>query len=369
LDYWHLLIDFHFYCGFAMTPLDSVPIYKITMDIIVYAFTRQLLFLLPTEVSHRVALTSLSFAYKTGLLAFFSPPIASQPKQVMGLTFPNAVGLAAGLDKNGDYIDALGQLGFGFVEVGTVTPRAQSGNEKPRLFRLPAVGGIINRMGFNNKGVDNLLGNVKRSGFKGVLGINIGKNKNTSEENAVDDYLVCLEKVYSHADYITINISSPNTPGLRDLQFGETLKNLLRDLKFKQRELTKLQDRYVPLVVKIAPDMDDAAIESLANTFIEFSIDGVIVTNTTISREGVENCTDGSEQGGLSGRPLKDKADHTLQVIATHLKQKIPLIAVGGISSAADAEKKIQLGASLVQIYTGFIYQGPALVHECVERI
>ena len=339
------------------------------MALMPYGIVKKILFMFNTETAHELSLKGLNCLYRFGLIKLFFGKNKLKPVNVMGINFPNRVGLAAGLDKDGEYFQALSECGFGFVEIGTVTPLAQDGNEKPRLFRLVSAEAIINRMGFNNKGVDNLLSNVKRSGFKGVLGINIGKNKNTSEENAVDDYLVCLEKVYSHADYITINISSPNTPGLRDLQFGETLQNLLRDLKFKQRELTKLQDRYVPLVVKIAPDMDDAAIESLANTFIEFSIDGVIVTNTTISREGVENCTDGSEQGGLSGRPLKDKADHTLQVIAAHLEQKIPLIAVGGISSADDAEKKIQLGASLVQIYTGFIYQGPALVHECVERI
>jgi len=339
------------------------------MALMPYGIVKKILFMFNPETAHELSLKGLNYLYRFKLIKLFFGKNKLKPVNVMGINFPNRVGLAAGLDKDGEYFQALSECGFGFVEIGTVTPLAQDGNEKPRLFRLVSAEAIINRMGFNNKGVDNLLGNVKRSGFKGVLGINIGKNKNTSEKNAVDDYLVCLEKVYSHADYITINISSPNTPGLRDLQFGETLQNLLRDLKFKQRELTKLQDRYVPLVVKIAPDMDDAAIESLANTFIEFSIDGVIVTNTTISREGVENCTDGSEQGGLSGRPLKDKADHTLQVIATHLKQKIPLIAVGGISSADDAEKKIQLGASLVQIYTGFIYQGPALVHECVERI
>jgi len=339
------------------------------MALMPYGLIRKILFMFDAEAAHDLSLRSLNFLYKLKLINFLFGKSKLKPVNVMGINFPNRVGLAAGLDKDGEYFQALSKCGFGFVEIGTVTPLAQIGNEKPRLFRLVAAEAIINRMGFNNKGVDNLIKNVKESGFKGVLGINIGKNKNTSEENAVNDYIVCFEKVYSHADYVTINISSPNTPGLRDLQFGETLQNLLRDLKFKQRELTQQQDRYVPIVVKVAPDMDDDAIESLAATFIEYSIDGVIVSNTTISRDGLDNVIDSDQQGGLSGRPLKDKADHSLQVMAAHIDKKIPIIAVGGISSADDAEKKIKLGASLIQIYTGFIYQGPKLVHECVDRV
>jgi len=339
------------------------------MALMPYALVKKILFMFNPESAHELSLRGLNFLDRLNLINLFFGKNKLKPVNVMGINFPNRVGLAAGLDKDGEYFQALSKCGFGFVEIGTVTPLAQEGNEKPRLFRLLGAEAIINRMGFNNKGVDNLLENVKRSAFKGVLGINIGKNKNTPEENAVEDYLICLEKVYAHADYITINISSPNTPGLRNLQFGETLDKLLRDLKFKQRELTQQQDRYVPLVVKIAPDMDDNAIEALANTFIKFSIDGVIVSNTTLSREGVENLPDANQQGGLSGKPLKNKADHSLQVMAAHLNKKIPVIAVGGISSGEDAEKKIQLGASLVQIYTGFIYQGPGLVHECAERI
>ncbi len=339
------------------------------MALVPYGLVRKILFMFNPETAHELSLKSLNYAYKFNLIGFLFGKSKLKPVNVMGISFPNRVGLAAGLDKDGECFQALSACGFGFVEIGTVTPLPQTGNDKPRLFRLVAAQAIINRLGFNNKGVDNLLENVKRSEFKGVLGINIGKNKNTSEENAANDYLICLEKVYAHADYITINISSPNTPGLRDLQFGESLNNLLRDLKFKQRELTQQQDRYVPLVVKVAPDMDDDAIESLAKTFIEYAIDGVIVSNTTLSRDGVEGLTDGDQQGGLSGMPLKAKADHSLQVMAAHLHKKIPVIAVGGISSAEDAENKIQLGASLVQIYTGFIYQGPALVHACVERI
>ncbi|VAW58471.1 Dihydroorotate dehydrogenase (quinone) [hydrothermal vent metagenome] len=339
------------------------------MALMPYGLVKKILFMFNPESAHELSLRGLNLLYRSNLINLFFGKNKLKPVNVMGINFPNKVGLAAGLDKDGEYFQALSACGFGFVEIGTVTPLAQVGNDKPRLFRLVSAEAIINRMGFNNKGVDNLLENVKRSSFKGVLGINIGKNKNTSEENSVNDYLVCLEKVYSHADYITINISSPNTPGLRNLQFGEALNNLLRDLKFKQRELTQQQDRYVPLVVKIAPDMDDNDIESLANTFIEYSIDGVIVSNTTLSRDGVENMADGNQQGGLSGKPLKEKADHSLQVMAAHLNKKIPIIAVGGISSAEDAELKIKLGASLVQIYTGFIYQGPALVHECVNKI
>lgn len=339
------------------------------MALMPYGLVKKILFQFNPETAHELSLRGLNLLHKFNLLPTLFGKSKLKPVNVMGINFPNRVGLAAGLDKDGEYFQALSKCGFGFVEIGTVTPVAQPGNEKPRLFRLVDANAIINRMGFNNKGVDNLLENVKGSGFKGVLGINIGKNKDTSEENAVHDYLICLEKVYSHADYVTINISSPNTPGLRNLQFGETLQNLLRDLKFKQRELTQQQDKYVPLLIKVAPDMDDNEIESLAKTFIEYSIDGVIVSNTTLSREGVENLADGNQQGGLSGAPLKDKADHALQVMASHLDKKIPIIAVGGISSADHAEKKIQLGASLVQIYTGFIYQGPKLVHECVERI
>jgi len=339
------------------------------MALLPYGLVKQVLFRFNPETSHELSLKGLNLLHKLNLISFLFGKTKRKPVVVMGINFPNRVGLAAGLDKDGEYFQALSECGFGFVEIGTVTPVAQDGNEKPRLFRLTEAQAIINRMGFNNKGVDHLLGQVKNSSFKGVLGINIGKNKYTSEENAINDYLICFEKVYEHADYVTINVSSPNTPGLRDLQFGDSLNNLLRDLKSKQKELTKQLDRYVPIVVKVAPDMDDEAIESVAETFIKHAIDGVIVSNTTVSRHGVEGLKNADEQGGLSGVPLKDKADHALQVMASHLKGDIPIIAVGGISSADNAEKKIQLGASLVQIYTGFIYQGPSLVHACVDRL
>ncbi len=339
------------------------------MTLIPYGSVKKILFMFEPETAHEMSLRGLNILYKFKLIHLFFGKVSLKPVNVMGISFPNRVGLAAGLDKDGEYFQALSDCGFGFVEIGTVTPLAQDGNEKPRLFRLVKAQAIINRMGFNNKGVDNLLKNVKRSAFKGVLGINIGKNRNTPEEKAVDDYLLCLEKVYEHADYIVINISSPNTPGLRNLQFGENLKNLLGDLKFKQKELIQQYDKYVPLVIKIAPDMSDEEIETLAKTFIEYSIDGVIISNTTLARDGVEHLPNADQQGGLSGRPLKQKSDHTLQTMAFHLNKKIPIIAVGGISSAADAQKKIELGASLVQIYTGFIYQGPGLVHDCVYKI
>lgn len=332
-----------------------------------YTFIRQLLFLFPAETSHYVAMTSLSLAYKTGLLTFFSPTIASNPKQVMGLTFPNAVGLAAGLDKNGDYIDALGQLGFGFVEVGTVTPRAQSGNEKPRLFRLPKAGGIINRMGFNNKGVDYLVEKVKQSSYQGIIGINIGKNLATTVENAVDDYLICLRKVYAYADYITVNISSPNTPGLRSLQAGDELGRLLSRLKQEQQRLEDKHKRYVPLAVKVAPDLSDAEIEDIAAVLKANRIDALIATNTTLARDNVVGLMHSTEQGGLSGLPVKAMSTSVIEKFKQHLQNQIPIIGVGGIASATDAVDKMEAGAALVQVYTGFIYQGAGLITQSVK--
>ncbi len=343
------------------------------MALLPYPILRQILFRFNPETAHELSLKGLKLAHRLGLIPLLFGKAAGQmnkpPVKVMGINFPNRVGLAAGLDKNGEYFQALSACGFGFVEIGTVTPLPQPGNDKPRLFRLQSAQAIINRMGFNNHGVDYLVEQVKRSGFKGVLGINIGKNKITPEEEAINDYITCLEKVYEHADYVTINISSPNTPGLRDLQHGEALQNLLRGLKAKQKALTLQFDKSVPLVVKIAPDIDDEGLKALADTFIEEQVDGVIISNTTLSRDGVEGLADADQAGGLSGMPLKDRADHVLEVMATYLDKRIPIIAVGGISSADNAEKKIELGASLVQIYTGFIYQGPALVHACVERL
>lgn len=339
------------------------------MDFNPYLLLKSALFKLDAETAHNLALKGLKLLHKLKLSSLILGKTQRAPISVMGIEFPNPVGLAAGLDKNGDYFDALADCGFGFVEIGTVTPRPQAGNPQPRLFRIPDAEAIINRMGFNNKGVDHLLERVKKTRYQGVLGINIGKNFDTPVEKASADYLIGLRKVYPYADYVTVNISSPNTPGLRDLQFGEALEQLLSVLKDEQKKLSEQYGHYVPLVVKIAPDMDDASISRLADTLIQYEIDGVIATNTTSSRQGVEGLPHAEEQGGLSGKPVRDKADHVLQVLAAHLDNAIPIIAAGGISSADDAQRKVQLGASLVQIYTGFIYQGPNLVRECVQRL
>lgn len=337
------------------------------MGLNLYPLIRNLLFKLDAEKAHNLGLKGLKLSDNLKLNPLFFGKNKSLPTTVMGIDFPNPVGLAAGLDKNGDYFESLSSCGFGFVEIGTVTPEPQPGNPQPRIFRLPEAEAIINRMGFNNKGVDYLVDRVKAENFDGVLGINIGKNFATPVENALDDYLTCLRKVYQHADYVTVNISSPNTPGLRDLQFGDPLNKLLAGLKNEQQKLSDQFGRYVPLAVKIAPDMDDNALKALADTFVQFEIDGVIATNTTSSRQGVEDLQYGNEQGGLSGKPVRDKSDHVLQVLAAHLQKVLPVIAVGGISSGEDALNKMRLGASLVQVYTGFIYQGPGLIHECVR--
>ncbi|MBV1891893.1 MAG: quinone-dependent dihydroorotate dehydrogenase, partial [Gammaproteobacteria bacterium] len=284
-------------------------------------------------------------------------------------TFPNPVGLAAGLDKNGDYFNALSELGFGFVEIGTITPRPQPGNPQPRLFRLPEYQAIINRMGFNNLGVDHLVAQVRERQFKGVLGINIGKNFDTPVEKASDDYRLCMEKVYAYADYIAVNISSPNTPGLRDLQHAEQLDELLAILKQTQTRLADEQGRYVPLALKIAPDLDDEQIADMARQLIKHGIDGVIATNTTLSRELVKRSPLAGEQGGLSGWPVRERATEVVGKLAKELDGALPIIGVGGIASGADACDKIKAGASLVQVYTGFIYRGPALITEAAEAL
>jgi dihydroorotate dehydrogenase len=292
----------------------------------------------------------------------------------MGIDFPNPVGLAAGLDKNGDYIEGLAALGFGFIEIGTITPRPQPGNPQPRLFRLPQASAIINRMGFNNKGVDYLIDRVKAAQpflqkNNIVLGINIGKNKDTPAENAVDDYLICMRKAYRYASYITVNLSSPNTPGLRDLQFGEPLKQLLARLKQEQQLLAVQYGRYVPLAVKIAPDMAIDDIREVAAALIDNQLDGVIATNTTIARDAVKDLPHGDEAGGLSGAPLTKKSTEVIRALAQELNGKLPIIGVGGIMSGADATEKFAAGAQLLQIYTGFIYRGPALVGEAVSAV
>lgn len=331
-----------------------------------YSLARPLLFSLAPERAHELTLSLLKSAHKVGAMR---QKIAPKPVTCMGIEFPNPVGLAAGLDKNGAYIDALAALGFGFIEIGTITPKPQAGNPQPRLFRIPEAKAIINRMGFNNDGVDQLVENVKAAKFKGVLGINIGKNATTPVEDAVSDYLICLEKVYAYASYITVNISSPNTKNLRSLQSGHALTELLETLKKRQLELAQEHQHYVPLVLKVAPDLEQSDIQFIASQLLEFKIDGLIVTNTTLSREGVEGLPFGDEVGGLSGAPVFEKSTACLAAFAKILKDQIPLIGVGGILSGEQAVAKQQAGASLVQIYSGMIYTGPVLIKDCVDAM
>jgi dihydroorotate dehydrogenase len=334
-----------------------------------YSLLRPALFALDAENAHHLTLNGLNTAHQLGLLALTQPRPADDPRTVMGLTFPNPVGLAAGLDKNGDCIDALGALGFGFIEIGTVTPLPQPGNPKPRLFRLPEVQGIINRMGFNNDGVDALIANVKRASYRGILGINIGKNAATPIEKAADDYLIGLRKVYPHASYVTVNISSPNTKNLRQLQGGNELDALLAQLRAEQIKLADTHGKYVPLAVKIAPDLDLDQIREIAALLMRHQIDAVIATNTTLSRDGVEHLPHGHETGGLSGAPVREKSTAVIRALATELDGALPIIGVGGILNGEDAVEKIRAGASLVQIYSGLIYRGPALVAECCAAL
>lgn len=335
----------------------------------IYPLLRTVLFMFDPERAHAISMAMLELAYRMKLSRLLFGKRKYAPVKVMGLEFPNSVGLAAGLDKNGDHIDALAACGFGFIEIGTVTPKPQPGNPKPRLFRLVKDEAIINRMGFNNEGVEYLVNKVKASKRDCIIGINIGKNRDTPLEHAVDDYVIAFEQVYPHADYITVNISSPNTPGLRDLQHGEELNRLLQTLKQRQRQLREEYDSYKPLLVKIAPDLADEEIRQLANTLLENKVDGVIATNTSNQRPNLKSTILASEQGGLSGRPIQPQSDHVLAVLVDELNGKMPVIAVGGIMSAADAQRKIQSGASLVQVYTGFIYAGPRLVSDISDKI
>jgi dihydroorotate dehydrogenase len=334
-----------------------------------YSHLRKVLFALDPERAHHLSLDAIGAAERLGLLSLFAKPVADDPVELMGLTLPNPVGLAAGLDKNAQAFNGLGALGFGFVEVGTVTPRAQPGNPQPRLFRLQEAEAIINRMGFNNLGVNYLVEQVQRRRYAGVLGINVGKNLDTPVERAADDYCFCMERVYPYADYITANVSSPNTKGLRDLQFGESLNRLLDTIKEKQRRLAQRSDRYVPLAIKIAPDMDEAAVSQIAEALRKYEIDGVIATNTTVDKSAVAQLPHGNEEGGLSGRPLAEKSTRVIALLAKELRGEIPIIGVGGIFDGASAAEKIRAGARAVQIYTGFIYRGPALVKEAAEGI
>lgn len=328
-----------------------------------YEIARPFLFSLSAEQSHDLTLALL----RRGAGHLWPGCVPAKPVTVMGIEFPNPVGLAAGLDKNGDCIRGLAALGFGFLEVGTVTPRPQPGNPKPRLFRLPPAKALINRMGFNNHGVDYLLRSVDSSRFQGVLGINIGKNFDTPVERAVDDYLFCLEQVHQAASYVVVNVSSPNTPGLRTLQHGDALESLLSTLREAQTRLDQRAGRRVPLLIKIAPDNDGEAMAAMADAFIRHQMDGVIVGNTTLSRVGVEGLAHGDEAGGLSGAPLKSLADQALAAMVNALDGKLPVIGVGGILNGQDVADKQRLGASLVQVYSGLIYRGPGLVAEAVK--
>ena len=337
-----------------------------------YSLLRQGLFSLDPETAHHLGMGGMSLAKRAGLSCLLSKPVAACPVEVMGIKFPNPVGLAAGLDKNAEYIDALAALGFGSIEVGTVTPRPQPGNPKPRMFRLPQAQAIINRMGFNNEGVDRLLENVRAAKFSkngGILGINIGKNATTPIEQAADDYLICLDKVYSASSYVAVNISSPNTKNLRELQKDDALDDLLSRLKARQNQLAEKHGKYVPLALKIAPDLDDVQIAAIADALRRHQMDGVIATNTTLSRDGVAGLRHAEEAGGLSGAPVFEKSTAVLQKLSTALQGEVPIIGVGGILRGDQASAKIRAGASLVQLYTGFIYRGPELVSEAVASI
>jgi dihydroorotate dehydrogenase len=334
-----------------------------------YGLLRPFLFSLEAETAHHLTLAALREVNRLGLVATADRAPEECGRDVMGIRFPNPVGLAAGLDKNGEYIDALAALGFGFIEIGTVTPRPQPGNARPRLFRLPTARAVINRLGFNNDGVDRLVENVGRAEYRGVLGINIGKNADTPLERADDDYLACLRKVYPVASYVTANISSPNTQRLRELQQTEVLDGLLAALKREQRVLAQAHGRYVPLAVKIAPDLDREQIVSVADALRRHEIEAAIATNTTLAREGVAQLPNATEAGGLSGAPLAARSTTVVRELARALAGALPVIGVGGIMSAADAEEKIAAGAQLVQLYTGLIYRGPGLVRECVTAL
>jgi len=331
-----------------------------------YGLIRSALFALEPESAHHWALRGVDLL---GAVVRDPQPAPGRRVRLFGLEFPNRIGLAAGLDKDGAHIDGLAALGFGFLEVGTVTPRPQPGNPRPRVFRLAQHGALINRLGFNNGGVQGLLGNLARTRWRGILGINIGKNADTPLERANDDYLAALEAVYPHASYVTVNISSPNTSGLRSLQHGDELDALLRALRHRQTGLADAHGRYVPLLVKIAPDLDDAALDDIARRLLASGIDGVIATNTTLDRSGVGRHPQAAEAGGLSGRPLFERSTERLAALARRLDGGVPIIGVGGIFSAGDARAKIEAGASLVQVYTGLIYRGPALVDEVAAAL
>ena len=334
-----------------------------------YDLLRPLLFALDAETAHRATLYGLDVAHRSNFLHRIVSPPEALPTTAFGITFPNPVGLAAGLDKNADHLDALGALGFGFVEVGTTTPRPQPGNDKPRMFRLPRHEAVINRLGFNNDGVDALVRNVQKSSYRGVLGINIGKNKDTPNDKAVDDYLFCLERVYALASYITVNISSPNTQGLRDLQEEATLRRFIETLREAQERLGSQAGARKPMLLKIAPDLGETELDAIAEVLLAAKVDGVICTNTTIDHASVADDPHGNEMGGLSGKPLFERATAVLRGMRQRVGSRLGLIGVGGILDGSDAAEKMAAGASLVQLYSGMVYRGPALIAECVEEI
>ena len=334
-----------------------------------YPLARHVLFALDPETAHEVTFASLDRAAALGLAQAFAPRLPETPISVMGITFPNRVGLAAGLDKNARHLAGLATFGFGFLEAGTVTPRPQPGNPKPRMFRIPEAQALVNRLGFNNGGVDAFLANVARTRYRGILGINIGKNFDTPNERAADDYVTCLRAVYPHAHYVTVNISSPNTKGLRDLQAEDALSALLSRLKQEQAVLAQAHGRHVPLAVKIAPDLTDDAVGDVARLLVRHRIEGVIATNTTIARDAVAGMAHADEAGGLSGTPVRARSTAVVRLLSRALDGALPIIGVGGIMSGDDAREKVAAGASLVQLYTGLIYRGPALVAECVRAL
>lgn len=334
-----------------------------------YSLIQKFLFTQDAEWSHDFSINWLKRTQHNPLKLLYQQTILDKPVELLGLHFKNPVGLAAGLDKNGECIDAFAAMGFGFIEVGTVTPLAQAGNEKPRMFRLPKGQAIINRMGFNNKGVDHLVEQVQQAKYTGVLGINIGKNKLTPDDKALDDYLICLQKVYAHASYVTVNISSPNTPGLRNLQYGQALDELLKGLKLEQKKLADKHGKYVPVLVKIAPDLEDDQIQAIADSFVAAGIDGVIATNTTLDRSRVMGQPYADEAGGLSGSVLQEHSQKVAEKLCLALDGAMPVIGVGGIDSAASAKERIAAGSPLIQIYSSLIYQGPKLIKQIVDGL
>jgi len=334
-----------------------------------YSLLRHALFALDPERAHAVTLAALDVAAKTGLASCMAAPPGQASARVMGLDFPNRVGLAAGLDKDAAHLQGLASLGFGFLEAGTVTPRPQPGNPRPRMFRLPDAQALINRLGFNNGGVERFVANVRASGYRGILGCNIGRNADTPNERAADDYLACLAAVAPVASYVTINVSSPNTTGLRDLQSEAALDSLLARLVVARDDHAQKLGRALPLAIKIAPDLEDDAIRGMARVLVARRVDAVIATNTTIARDAVAGMAHAAERGGLSGRPLFERSNAVLRTLARAVDGALPIVGVGGIASGEDAAAKIAAGASLVQLYTGLVYRGPALVGECVRAL